>query len=347
MNAVLLSPWLDPMLLGGLSVLTYLLFALSSHFSSSFGVLPGVTLGMNILFGSPHIMAAYGLFYGAKGPWRRHAVVAWLVPAIIAGLLGAAVMTPSSVLMNRLGQIFIMFICWHFLMQSFGVSLWLRGFPRARSPGTLRGRKIFKTCVLIGCVLIGVAGSLGMYQAGTADIFNLKISSPFPESFARNFSWLGAAGLGSLFLGLAADQALGESGPSSWPAAVPLIALYFWFDPRFASSPLRALFPAFHGIQYLTFYVKSQLVSMRPRMDLWEKTAAACVSWLWIILAGYVFFRWLPGRLAGCFPAFLPDARQRIVASVLIFLNVHHHFIDSVLWKMSEPEVRARLGLPS
>jgi hypothetical protein len=115
-----------------------------------------------------------------------------------------------------------------------------------------------------------------------------------------------------------------------------VLALASWTDPALGGPSVLALLPVFHGAQYLAFPMRvtwKRLVA-ETRAQTWIRFLTL---WALLIGVGYALFRGLPAALT----AWSTETPWAAVA--LITLNVHHYFVDSVLWRFRAPEVAQRL----
>ena len=116
---------------------------------------------------------------------------------------------------------------------------------------------------------------------------------------------------------------------SSWALLVPWIAFHVWW-----LTPFRQLefylyaVPFFHSLQYLYFAWgrEAKFGSKRPWI-----VALACV------VGGFVFFEWLPSTLDSKLRTDLRLQIPFVFIAAQVFLNVHHYFIDSVVWRSDDP----------
>jgi phosphatidylglycerophosphate synthase len=93
------------------------------------------------------------------------------------------------------------------------------------------------------------------------------------------------------------------------------------------------LYPFFHSLQYLLFvyaYKRGERASGSAR-GIWSWFAAS-------LLGGAMFFALLPMSLEQWLnpgmSLFLP-----VTAAFVIFINIHHYFIDNVIWRKEHTEM--------
>ena len=122
---------------------------------------------------------------------------------------------------------------------------------------------------------------------------------------------------------------------------VPFAAQYVWWLPVTRQFEFYFLLtPMFHSLQYLAFVYKMEGTRLRsePRR---EVKATLLVSGL--VLAGWMAFELLPNTLDTALGTFAAWQMFFFFTAAMLFINVHHYFIDNVLWRFKNPEVRAYL----
>ena len=122
---------------------------------------------------------------------------------------------------------------------------------------------------------------------------------------------------------------------------VPFIALYVWWMPETRQFEFYFLLtPMFHSLQYLAFVYKMEDTRLRgePRREL-----KATILVTGIVLAGWLAFEMVPNTLDNALGTFTAWNMFFFFTAAMLFINVHHYFIDNVLWRFKDPEVRAYL----
>jgi hypothetical protein len=145
---------------------------------------------------------------------------------------------------------------------------------------------------------------------------------------------------------------LGPSGGGlPWTGVVAyLTSLYFWALARF--HPITLMFvPAFHSLQYLAIVWHSE----RNRADLAADERGPDVSgrrmlppiatfMLWAFLLGLAGFWWLP-RLFDRVVSYDTETFGGTMFMFMfwIFINIHHYFMDNVIWRRENPDTARSL----
>jgi hypothetical protein len=155
-----------------------------------------------------------------------------------------------------------------------------------------------------------------------------------PPLFTQIGAALAIAGVGLAVFGVFIPKYLKEGRLP--PASVWVSwSTFFWF---LAPGPEEFRFyavPFFHCLQYACFGYRLEAgEAHRKPTRFWTLLAAS------LILAGGTGFVWLPNALDRLSHAHIQYSGLFFVCSFMLIINIHHYFLDSILWKMSEPRVR-------
>jgi hypothetical protein len=122
---------------------------------------------------------------------------------------------------------------------------------------------------------------------------------------------------------------------------VPFVALYVWWLPMTRQNEFYFLLtPLFHSLQYLAFVYKmedTRLASVRHR----EVRGTAIVVGL--VVAGWLVFELLPNSADNVLGTFRAWHMFFFFTAAMLFINIHHYFIDNVLWRFRDREVQQYL----
>ena len=122
---------------------------------------------------------------------------------------------------------------------------------------------------------------------------------------------------------------------------VPFIALYIWWLPQTRQYEFYFLLtPMFHSLQYLAFVYKMEDGRLRGERHREIKATALVVG---LVFAGWLAFEMLPNTLDNALGTFNAWQMFFFFTAAMLFINIHHYFIDNVLWRFRDPQVRAYL----
>ena len=122
---------------------------------------------------------------------------------------------------------------------------------------------------------------------------------------------------------------------------VPFIALYVWWLPQTRQYEFYFLLtPLFHSLQYLAFVYKMEDGRLRTVAHREARATALVVG---LVLAGWLAFEFVPNTVDTTLGTFNSWQMFFFFTAAMLFINIHHYFIDNVLWRFRDPQVRAYL----
>ena len=340
----LVNRWVDAAAAGGLSILVYLgcLFLRGAD-----GVPAGLdvtaTLALFLVFNFPHFAATNWRLYRTAGNARQFPVTAWGLPALFVALVAAGLSHPSLVAPALIG-LYYLWSPFHYSGQALGITL-LYG----RRSGFEIGRA--ERLGLATFVYAAFVNSFAALDRGDADLSFYGIEYP---RFGLP-AWIGPVTLalvvagGGLFLSKVALQALRTRRAPPVALLMPAAAHLVWFVvAKRTNTPLfLALVASFHSLQYLLVAWAVQIQERRAEtraeptrefvLNQSLKWAAGNVG-LGLLL--FLALPWVVSLLATGLPT------QVVFGIVWAALNVHHFFVDGVIWKLRRPGVAGTLAAP-
>jgi hypothetical protein len=366
-RGALTTRFLDFWLLGGASILVWLVmmsvdglrasWAIDQHFKN----LTYTVASLSLIVNYPHFLISYKLAYG-RG--RSFVTEHWwqliAVPLLLIGIFAVAFVafdTPVRSLAGapwgagqvlsgpRLGDllftatfnVMIFTVGWHYTKQVFGCMMVYAYFDRySLSPAQ---RQLTKWGLLsiwgMNFVHTNISGARNEFSQFKYYSFDLPdIAAPLSELL------VGAGFLLIVYKVFWANYKATGQRPSTNLLA-PFLALYIWWLPQTRQFEFYFLLtPLFHSLQYLAFVYKmedSRLQTATHR----EARATAIVAG--VILAGWLAFEFLPNTIDNQLGTFTAWQMFFFFTAAMLFINIHHYFIDNVIWRFKDPRVRAYL----
>ena len=327
----LVNRWVDAAAAGGLSIVVYLACLLLLRGG------PGrldvsATLALFFLLNFPHFSATNWRLYRSWSNARQFPVTAWVLPVLLAALVAAGLAHPALVAPALVG-LYYLWSPFHYSGQALGITL-LYG----RRSGFAIGR--VERLALAACVYGAFVNSFAALDRSPADLSFYGIEYP---RFGLP-AWIDPLTLGltltagALFLAGIGQQALAARRAPPLVLLMPLLAHLVWFVvAKRTNTPLfLALVASFHSLQYLLI---AWAVQLEERRD--ETGAAATREFVWRqslkwgagnVVGGLALFGALPWLVSRVFDTGL--APQVVFGIVWAALNVHHFFVDGVIWKL-------------
>ena len=240
-------------------------------------------------------------------------------------------------LMSLLVNFMFLTVGWHYAKQAFGCAMvYARydGYPLATAERNIIRYSLLSTWWVTWLNINCLAGSYKFYGL---TIYRLNL----PEL------WLQASYTLFFVLWLAVIYILGvryrQSGVlPSRNFLVPMLALLVWHIPLFSNPQYYYFLAFFHSLQYLPFVA-------RREMHIVQRTATENHAWRMAIFIGallclgYVCFDLAPNSLDAVAASYQNYGASVFMIAFLVFINIHHYFIDNVLWRFKHKEVRVLL----
>jgi hypothetical protein len=372
----LTTRFLDFWLLGGASILVWLVMISVDGFRASWAVdqhfknLTYTAASLSLLVNYPHFLISYKLAYGrgrtfVTTHWWQLVMVPLLLVATFAlayvafetpvgslPLVGTArdalapLGTNAQVLSGpRLGDLLftgifnlmIFTVGWHYTKQTFGCMMVYAHFDRY--PLSKPQRDLTKYALLSIWGMNFVQSNL----SGSQHTFSQfkYYSFDFPNA-AGPLSQL-AVGAGLLLVVYRVFYAVyRDTGRlPSLNLLAPFVALYIWWMPQTRQFEFYFLLtPLFHSLQYLAFVYKMEDTRLQARPHRELRGTLIVVG---VILAGWLAFEFVPNTADNLLGTFNAWQMFFFFTAAMLFINIHHYFIDNVLWRFRDPEVRAYL----
>jgi hypothetical protein len=310
------------------------------------------------LVNDPHFTVTYLLFYkdarnrAFGAAFERSQRLRWLiagivVPVVLAVWAAAALRLHSAQALGWMIQLMFLLVGWHYVKQGFGVLTVL---------STRRGVRVSpreRTVILFHCY----AGWAFAWANPEAPAGEFEEKGVVYRALAHP-RWL-EIGAGAV-LG-ASTIALGWVLFDRWrrerrslplaPLSGLLITIWSWTIFSSIDPLIRYVIPALHSIQYLYFVwmMKRNEARAEEGPPSFGRPVAVRLGILALsaVGLGILVFHLGPTFLD---TAFVPRARGGITtdplgetpyfAAIYVFVNVHHYFMDNVIWRRENPATR-------
>ena len=366
----------DFWLLGGASLLVWLVmfslqgfraaWAIDQHFKN----LTVTTASLSLLVNYPHFLISYKLAY-SRGrsfilehwwqmlfvPLAMIAVFAWAytqyaipvgeLPVIVQLRQLLAPLGTNAQLLSgpRLGDVLVgltfdvmlFTVGWHYTKQTFGCTMVYAYFDQY--PMTPRQRTIVKWSLLSVWWLTFADGNR---QSGRQAFSQFAYYSFDMPDIAVPIGWLLLVGGVALTLHQVVWKNYKELGrlPSA-NMAVPYVALLAWWLPITRQSEFYFLLtPFFHSLQYLTFVYKMEDTRIRGLSHPEVRGSLVAIG---VVVAGWLAFEFVPNEVDTALGTFNAWQMFFFFTAAMLFINIHHYFLDNVLWRFKDPQVRQYL----
>ncbi len=143
-----------------------------------------------------------------------------------------------------------------------------------------------------------------------------------------------------LFLGVALviiDVYLKKHMLPSWNFMIPMITALIWQIPILVQPQFFIFIGFFHALQYLPFVAKVEV--MRLKQQYTSHPYKSYLKWVMILIVIQTsVFVLIPNQLDIWLNTETNIGFSVFLIAVAVFINIHHYFIDNVLWRFQEKE---------
>ena len=368
----------DFFVLGGASILLWPLFVVlqvDAPVLDGTDESPAATtlIAMLLLINYPHFMSSYKLGYGRGLPYVR---ARWpqllVVPVILVILIFAGFalrdLKPGDVLLVRALDGLLAFIGastrfaeyptfgavslalllhtmfltvgWHYAKQTFGAMMVVGNYDGFRL--ALWQRRALRIHLLSVWWLNFVLLNEG---TTTTSNYGFHLGMLGLPSLLVPLAWTIFV-VTALIMAAALVTATRENGrPPGLLYLTPLVALWVWFVPLIDPRAFLIYVPTFHSLQYLAFIfrVESRRRQLHPPRS---PPLSAVIFVGGLVLMGWISFMSGPRALDTWFDSLELVGGQYFFIAITTAINIHHYFIDNVIWRFDDREVQGLLLHP-
>ena len=335
-SRAIITPRLDPWLVGGFSILVLVGFLILSSAIPQEMIL-GNFLVLTVLLNGTHFMASYSLLYSSGEYIRRYRAAAVVMPIglLIVGALGLWSATPpraDTTIIQGILIITALYLALHYTGQVWGMMAsyaFIHGIRFTSGERTL----------LRGCLRTMALWQMTWALTTSPSYIPVALRAYAPPCMQL----LNVLAIASLFIGAATLAHLRKRIEAPLPPTIvlPYGSLYVWYIFLYIHPQSLFWVQIFHSIQYLSFPFRLEM----NRFSL--RTADSTSSERWRYL-----FKYSLALTAASLFVFVgidkalnyPHGGFENYFLVLVSLiNIHHYFIDGCIWHISNPGVRSDL----
>lgn len=357
-SQAIVSRQADFWLLGGASLFFFVFVIIGNLFIQRSIRVSGYMLSISRLFATlvlfvnyPHFIISYKFGYGRGrafiiSHWFSlifvplalmggFAVAFFSLDGAFKGINGTSILSWSVVIMGTS-------VGWHYLKQIFGCMMVYSRYDNYQIDQKQRRILLGHFYILGGLNLFYTAATNSRFQA-----FDIpRVPLQFPGWFISAFYILSLISFVAAAYSICYKNYKDKRIFPSLNFLIPWIVFITWFVPFFGSiSYFWLAIPFFHSLQYLPFAYRletsrntaTSLSNERGRFSMgFLKGAGICA-------VGFLLFEGLPEIVDGALNTQTHFHILFFFAAANIFLNIHHYFIDAVVWKFKDPIIRESL----
>lgn len=326
----------DFLLMGGASLLCYAAMRMFTDNERTSGIITaGATLAWVINW--PHFAATSARLYGSKENLRQYPITA--VGAVIIVLCGiAASMASPDVIAPWWLKLFMFWSPYHFSGQTVGLTLLY-----ARRTG------FFFTPLMRLCL------STFVFCSYLLPIVRFEVSTVGSQYYGIPYPGLGIPGwtvdVVMALMVVGASGFLVFAGRKAWTqrralppiVLLPAVTQFVWFIPGGNWATFAEFVPFFHSLQYM---LVAWSLMLKERLDGGGHAPGTrfvvgeSLRWYVVIfVGGGILFAGLPQLMSLASGTTIWFSTAIVIASV----QIHHFFVDGVIWKLRSTNVRSPL----
>ncbi|MET0792487.1 MAG: hypothetical protein ABW061_13280 [Polyangiaceae bacterium] len=311
------------------------------------------------LINDPHFAVSYLLFYkdvkrrafgDAFEPRQRarYWLAGLVVPLGLAVWLVVALSSSSARVMGLLIQAMFLLVGWHYVKQGFGVLSVLSARQGVRYSAFER-RAVLGHC-FAGWAYAWASPALPAIEAEEKGVFYFQLAHP--ASLERLTLVLFCVSSVVLAVALFRKWRREARLPPLAPLTGLLVSIWVWSVYSSADPLLVYVIPALHSVQYLYFVwlLSHNQAKARELPPHFGPPARQRLLFLAVasVALGWLLFHWAPELLDAARLTQHRHTRARLgelgptpyFAGFFAFVNIHHYFMDSVLWRRQNPDTR-------
>ena len=348
----LLSPSVDVLMIGGASILLFVLAYFGIDKNADTSQISWAAFYLAFAVNNPHFMASYLLLYRDKRKEiftnKRFLWAGIVAPTLIFGYMAACIALQSPKYLSYAVNLMYFTVGWHYIKQIYGtivVTAARRGYYF-----TVNESRLLKANLFPVWFMSFINGNLGIREILHYGIGYHTFNFP-PQLLDVNY------GLMAVSLAVVAfvlfRKWLNDGRLPGWPAMASFAAIYVWYLPSFYHSVFWYLIPFFHSLQYLLFVttlkknqytVEAEAMAADPvaRRTFFAKHFFGFFAT--ILVLGFLTFDGIPFMLDQVLPYNKEVFGPQLAMFVFVtFINIHHYFVDNVIWRRDNPALKAYL----
>jgi len=353
----LISPQMDFWLLGGLSaVVLAIIWVLTEWLHIELmRDLPWWLFCASFVVNYPHFAYSYQVFYHSfwkrlKTPestaWShmRLCVAGIIAPAAIIGYLYMSFALKDPWLLATGVSVMLFLVGWHYVKQGYGVLITISIYKGIYMDNWQKRLLYIHAYAAWIFSWTRVNTTARMSEFHDVRYYALDLPPWLLDLATWGITATGiAAAAGVLWCWLVQRRGIALNGLIGY-----LSSIYVWVAVPFYNTAFFYCIPFFHSLQYLPFiykYKKTETERDRAGKDTKE---AAMLYWSMVafvvtgIALGAIFMDLLPKHLDYGFSLYDKGSftKNYFLVSFLLFINIHHYFIDNAFWRRDNKDVQ-------
>ncbi|MBC7658899.1 MAG: hypothetical protein H7249_04250 [Chitinophagaceae bacterium] len=347
----LLGRTTDALLIGGASLLFFIASYLFVDKNGSINQISWTAFYLAFYINNPHFMASYVLLYWDKRSEllknKRFLWAAIIAPGLILSYLAYYIRAGNTEMLGYAVNLMYFTVGWHYIKQIYGTML-VTNARQAYYFNSTESRILKCTLYLIW--FMSYANSNQSIQSLLHYGVGYKTFEVPAWFLTTSYIMMGVS---FLVLALTFGRKWVKEGKLPPLAGMcSLAVIYVWYLPQLYHAVFWYMIPFFHSLQYMLFVTTLKRNQFLAESDTEEDPASARLHFAKKFLGffavigamAYLTFFLLPNGLDRYVPydhtVFGP---QLYMFCFITFINIHHYFIDNVIWRRDNPDLKKYL----
>lgn len=344
----LFHPVIDFLCLGGLSLIILPWSWMQPETSAP--LLGFVAIMIADFVNHPHFAHSYQIFYrgyGSKlrgeeisaGLRTRYVVAGIVVPIAMVVFFAITWRLQDARLMGYAGNVMAFLVGWHYTKQGYGMLMVDAAYKRRFFND--REKRFFLTNAYTSWIFYWVSAN---WLVKEYELWGLQYYAiPFPRWVLFGTGGVMAVTTVLVLVTFSRVHLAGRRLPWNGVLAY-LVSIYVWTGARW--DPMLLIFvPAFHSLQYLLVvwrFEANRATAMAAQSPARFSPRVRFLSFLGLgMVLGLLGFWWLPKLLDNQISVNDESFGGAVFLFMFwIFINLHHYFIDNVIWRRDNPETK-------
>ncbi|MES2854809.1 MAG: hypothetical protein V4692_03045, partial [Bdellovibrionota bacterium] len=347
----MISPVIDNLMIGGASLIAFVFFWLFVDKSTSTTAIAWIGFYLSFVVNWPHFMASYQLLYSdykhlilKKRSFFWAAVVS---PILIIAVITAGVLSKNVEVFSLMIQGMYLTVGWHYVKQIYGIAIVSSAVQKRYFD---KYEKVFILLNLYSVwAMSWVHANVGLEKRDVDGVSYYGLGLP---AEALTIAYAMTALTLVLAIGVMVRKYIRTGQKPTLPSLIAFAAIYCWYIPTIYHPVFFYMIPFFHSLQYMLFIVTLKKNKAKSESLEFGDGPTQRLSFLKSFagffaiagVTGWLSFEYIPKTLDVSMPF---DAM--VFGPTLwffafnIFINLHHYFIDNVIWRGDNEILRTHL----
>lgn len=329
------NPLIDYAVIGGASVLLFTIFFLKGYTGRTQEVYLTAAWLMWIV-NWPHFSATNYRLYHSKSNILQYPVTAIAIPMLMVAGVASSLASPEGIAPFFV-KFFLLWSPYHFSGQSLGISM-----IYARRAGFHVGK--FERYALSGFIFGAFLFSSARAETRVQDwmYYGVRVPSIGLPLWVADAARIGMFACGAALAVVVIRWCIVNRRILPPIVLLPALTHYLWFVPGPLTPSFNEFVPFFHSLQYLLIAWSMQLKEKMDERGIEPSggyVTTESARWGVLNFIGGVILFWGIPRLAERMGVQAGLAEPVIISAV----QIHHFFVDGVIWKLKNPKVGSPL----